>query len=90
MGGERHGRGRYTYVNGDVYDGEWRGGRKHGTGTYTFTRTGSHYYGQWKNGRQLGYGELVHANHKYYGRFKNNQVRPRPRRWHACYSATIG
>ena len=73
-GDERHGEGKYTYVNGDVYDGEWRHGRKHGTGTYTFAATGSHYYGQWKHGRQLGYGELVHSNHKYYGRFKNSQV----------------
>ena len=75
---ERHGRGKYTYVNGDVYDGEWRHGRRHGSGTYTYSSTttggGSHYYGQWKNGRQVGYGELVHANHKYYGRFNNNQV----------------
>jgi len=61
-------------VNGDVYDGEWRVGRKHGAGTYHHAATGSHYYGQWKNGRQMGYGELVHANHKYYGRFKNNMV----------------
>ena len=71
---ERHGNGRYTYINGDVYEGEWRNGRRHGTGTYKFAATGSHYYGQWKNGRQVGYGELVHSNHKYYGRFKNNQV----------------
>ena len=71
---ERHGSGKYTYVNGDTYDGEWRNGRKHGTGTYTYAVTGSHYYGQWKYGKQVGYGELVHANHKYYGRFKRNQV----------------
>ena len=71
---ERNGSGKYRYVNGDVYNGEWRNGRKHGTGTYTYAATGSHYYGQWKHGRQLGYGELVHANHKYYGRFRDNQV----------------
>jgi len=71
---ERHGSGKYTYVNGDTYDGEWRNGRKHGTGTYTYALTGSHFYGQWKYGKQVGYGELVHANHKYYGRFKRNQV----------------
>ena len=71
---ERSGTGKFVYVNGDTYSGEWRNGRKHGTGTYTYSGTGSHYYGQWKNGRQVGFGELVHKNHKYYGRFTNNQV----------------
>eukprot|EP00741_Cyanophora_paradoxa_P025073 tig00000342_g24201.t1 len=31
-GQSRHGRGRMTYINGDVYDGEWIDDRRHGRG----------------------------------------------------------
>ena len=34
--GKRHGRGVYTYPNGDTYDGEWRKSRKYGRGVYTY------------------------------------------------------
>ena len=30
----KNGIGRFTYKNGDVYDGEWVNGLKHGTGEY--------------------------------------------------------
>merc|ERR1712183_5389 len=28
--------GTFSYVNGDVYVGQWRAGKKHGSGSYTF------------------------------------------------------
>ena len=29
----RHGKGKYTWPNGNVYDGEWNNGKQHGIGT---------------------------------------------------------
>ena len=26
--------GRYTYSNGDIYEGEWKDGKRHGKGKY--------------------------------------------------------
>ena len=36
----KHGRGKYTYPNGDVYDGEWNEGKRHGKGIYRNKETG--------------------------------------------------
>ena len=36
----RSGNGKYTYANGDVYDGEWVSGVKEGNGAYTYKQTG--------------------------------------------------
>ncbi len=33
-----HGKGIYTYHNGDKYDGEWREDKRHGKGTVTYAR----------------------------------------------------
>ena len=32
--GQRHGRGRYLFSNGDSYDGEWKRDKMHGFGEY--------------------------------------------------------
>lgn len=37
----RHGNGKYYYVNGDTYDGEWHKNLKNGPGTYTDNQTNS-------------------------------------------------
>lgn len=31
---------RYTYPNGDTYEGDWVGGLKEGQGVYTYEETG--------------------------------------------------
>ena len=36
----KHGRGKYTYPNGDIYDGEWSEGKRHGKGLYRNKETG--------------------------------------------------
>lgn len=36
----KHGRGKYTYPNGDVYNGEWNEGKRHGKGLYRNKETG--------------------------------------------------
>lgn len=32
----KHGEGKYTYPNKDIYVGEWKHNIRHGTGTYFF------------------------------------------------------
>ena len=32
----KHGEGKYTYANNDIYKGEWKNDIRHGTGTYFF------------------------------------------------------
>ena len=40
---QRRGRGRATYGNGDVYEGDWFANLKHGFGTYWYTRRNERY-----------------------------------------------
>ena len=37
----RAGFGKYTYPNGDVYEGDWAGNVRDGQGTYTYAATGA-------------------------------------------------
>jgi len=71
---QRCGFGKYFYVNGDNYEGEWLNHVRHGQGTYTYAATGTKYVGTWNTGKREGHGELVHANHKYVGVFKEDRV----------------
>lgn len=70
---QRCGTGKFYYVNGDVYDGEWKDHVRHGYGTYTYADTGSSYVGTWRDGKRDGHGELIHANHKFVGKFKEDK-----------------
>ena len=45
-----HGRGTYTYADGDKYEGSFENGRQHGTGRYTH-RSGKISEGLWESGR---------------------------------------
>ena len=71
---QRCGSGKFYYVNGDIYDGEWSAHVRHGLGSYTYADTGSRYVGRWKNGQRDGPGELIHANHKFVGKFVDDKV----------------
>lgn len=71
---QRCGFGKYSYVNGDTYEGEWKDHQRHGQGTYTYAATGTKYVGRWQIGKREGHGELIHANHKYVGVFKDDKV----------------
>jgi hypothetical protein len=42
-----------TYVNGDVYEGEWKDGKQHGKGKMTWV-IGRVYEGEWKDGKMAG------------------------------------
>ncbi|XP_053408505.1 radial spoke head 1 homolog isoform X2 [Mercenaria mercenaria] len=70
---QRCGFGKYFYVNGDTYEGEWLNHVRHGQGSYTYAATGTKYVGTWNLGKRDGHGELVHANHKYVGVFKEDR-----------------
>ena len=45
---EKHGNGKMTYANGNVYDGQWLNDKKEGKGTMTYI-DGNIYDGQWSN-----------------------------------------
>jgi radial spoke head protein 1 len=68
----REGYGVYFYVNGDKYEGEWKEHQRHGQGSYHYAETGSKYVGLWNKGKMTGHGEIIYANHKYVGKFKEN------------------
>ena len=31
-----HGKGKYSYADGNVYEGDWKDGKKHGKGKYSW------------------------------------------------------
>jgi radial spoke head protein 1 len=39
----RNGKGRYTYANGDKYEGDFRENKKHGIGKLTYKDKGEYY-----------------------------------------------
>ena len=61
-----HGKGVYTYHNGDMYDGEWREDKRHGKGTVTYAPAddGSteKYVGDWVEGKMHGLGRYEYAD----------------------------
>eukprot|EP00929_Paragymnodinium_shiwhaense_P002582 TRINITY_DN10288_c0_g1_i1.p3 TRINITY_DN10288_c0_g1~~TRINITY_DN10288_c0_g1_i1.p3 ORF type:complete len:276 (+),score=99.37 TRINITY_DN10288_c0_g1_i1:88-915(+) len=48
---EQESAGTFTYVNGDVYTGQWRHGKKHGKGCYTYAKDETQLEGEWENGK---------------------------------------
>ena len=53
--GEREGRGRAQWPNGDTYVGEWDANQPDGHGVYT-TTAGERYDGEWRRGEKSGIG----------------------------------
>jgi hypothetical protein len=50
----KHGKGTWTYVNGDVYVGDWENGCKHGHGVWTILKNSDKYVGQFFNDMRNG------------------------------------
>ncbi len=70
--GKPHGKGVYTWHNGDVYKGEWVDGTRTGWGTLK-RLNGAYYEGEWKNGNRDGNGAYKWQNGAYYeGEWKND------------------
>jgi hypothetical protein len=71
--GQFHGRGIYTYPNGDTYTGEFRFGNIQGEGQFTFTN-GDKYIGSVSENKMHGKGKMTFATGGHYmGYFSNNQ-----------------
>lgn len=54
--GKKHGVGKMTFPNGDVYHGEWKENKMDGEGTYTYAATKDVYSGSWSQGVKTGVG----------------------------------
>lgn len=57
---QREGTGKFSYLNGDVYEGEWKYDKRHGTGKIKFSN-GDIYEGEWKNDKKDGVGEIIYT-----------------------------
>ena len=67
----------FTYKQGGVYVGEWRGGFRHGYGAMVWP-DGAKYEGNWSYSRPFGAGKFVHVDGEIYnGRWKKYWVAPR-------------
>lgn len=56
MNNKPHGKGIYTWVNGEIYDGEWIQGFKNGFGIWKGLRCNDQYLGEWRDNKAWGYG----------------------------------
>ena len=71
--GQWHGTGRWSSVNGDVYEGNFEHGERHGFGIYTWS-DGRQYQGSFERNLRQGQGVLVYPNQDLYeGEFQQGQ-----------------
>ena len=63
--GEMHGKGKYTYANGDVYEGDWEEGYMNSNGKFTYAN-GDVYEGYWEEGYMHGKSRMAFANGNIY------------------------
>jgi len=65
--------GTFTYVNGDIYVGQWKEGKKHGTGTYSYAKDSTKLIGEWEAGKMV-HGKWLFPNGTFYsGVFRYNK-----------------
>jgi len=57
----KHGKGVFSYQNGDKYEGDWFKGLKHGSGIYTY-ESKDRYEGQFESNYMHGIGTLFFTN----------------------------
>jgi len=60
-----HGRGKYTWGDGRVYEGDWVEGKIHGKGKFTYSN-GNVYEGDWLDGKYHGKGKYTWASGDVY------------------------
>ncbi|KAL3805306.1 hypothetical protein HJC23_009013 [Cyclotella cryptica] len=53
--GQKHGRGKMIYDNGNEYEGTWVNNKRDGNGTTKYA-SGNMYVGSWKEGKRHGFG----------------------------------
>ena len=66
---EKHGRGEFSYVDGERYDGEWEHGKRCGYGVSYFADGNIQYDGEWKDDFYSGNGVLVNGDAMNQGSF---------------------
>jgi len=68
-----HGEGKMTYLNGSMYQGEWKDAYKHGQGKMIY-RNGSIYQGEFDKGKAHGEGKMVWSiGDVYEGEWKHGE-----------------
>lgn len=70
---EHESSGTFTYVNGDVYTGQWRNGKKHGKGCYTYAKDETQLEGEWENGKIKQGSWRLPSGMVYCGAFRYNK-----------------
>ena len=60
-----HGKGKYSYLNGDVYIGDFNLSIREGKGIYTYIE-GDVYSGDWVNAQKHGQGTIKYADGEAY------------------------
>ena len=63
--GRKNGHGKYTWADGDVYNGDWLADKIHGKGKYTWAN-GNVYDGDWLENTRHGKGKFTRANGSVY------------------------
>jgi hypothetical protein len=78
-----HGRGVYTWADGNRYEGEWRDGEMHGRGVFTWTN-GRRYEGEYLDGWMHGRGIFTWTNGgRYEGEYRDGKMHGRGVFWFA-------
>ncbi|HMT03276.1 MAG TPA: hypothetical protein PKD00_08235, partial [Burkholderiales bacterium] len=70
---EMHNNVKYTFKNGDTYQGQWKNSNIDGTRKYIF-KDGSTYDGQWKNFKMHGNGKYTYKDGSTYQGQWNNDI----------------
>lgn len=71
-GGNMHGLGMITYLNGDTYEGQLEHNQRHGYGKFV-SNDGYIYQGEWINGSMHGAGTIYYDNGDVFtGQFQDN------------------
>jgi len=64
-----NGNTNYTYLNGDVYNGDFFNTLRHGQGRCIY-KNGTIYTGEWNNDQYHGNGNITVGDFSYVGEFK--------------------
>ncbi len=63
--GVMSGNGKYTFYNGEYYEGQWKNDVRQGQGLYHYAN-GAQFEGQWKNDEMSGQGKFTLADKSFY------------------------
>lgn len=73
--GVMDGKGMMKYLNGEVYNGQWKDGLRDGKGKMTYMN-GDVYEGEWSEGKRQGKGKLkTHTGEVYEGEWVDDDLR---------------